>query len=318
MSEAKKIGWCSDAKFAEHVPLSAKHPERPERLEAIHRRLDSEGWTERLEQIEARDATIEQLAQVHDREHIEWIREVSRGGGAMLDVDTYCSRGTYDAAVRAAGAAIAAVDAVAAGKVDRAFAAVRPPGHHATADRAMGFCLLNNIAIAARYALRELGMDRVLIVDFDAHHGNGTQSLFYEDDSVLYFSVHQHPFFPGSGAERETGRRRGEQLTLNVPLTAGDGDETLLEAFRDKLPQAAREFRPQIILVSAGFDGHASDRLSALSVSTEAYGEVGGILAALADELCAGRLVSVLEGGYDLESLGASVVAYLEGQQQPR
>jgi acetoin utilization deacetylase AcuC-like enzyme len=313
VSAEKKIGWCWDAGFDAHAPLLA-HPERPQRLTAIVERLTAVGWLDRMVPIPVRAATVEQVCRVHDREHVEWLREVSRGGGSMLDLDTYCSRGSFEAAMLAAGAAIAATEAVIGGHVQRAFCAVRPPGHHAMAQRAMGFCLLNNAAIAARHAQRALGVERVLIVDFDAHHGNGVQAAFYEDPAVFYFSVHQFPFYPGSGADREVGRRRGTGMTCNVPLAAGQGDEAFIAALERALPQAVRDFAPELLLICAGFDGHQADVLTALRISTAAFGEAGRLLGRLADALCGGRMVSVLEGGYELAALAASVEAYLSGQ----
>jgi acetoin utilization deacetylase AcuC-like enzyme len=218
---------------------------------------------------------------------------------------------SYRVARLAVGGALAAVDAVTRDQVRNAFTAVRPPGHHALRDRAMGFCLFNNIAIAARYVQEHHGLERVLIVDWDVHHGNGTQAIFYEDPTVLYFSTHQYPFYPGTGAANETGAGAGLGFTVNAPLPAGSGDEEITTAFRGKLIPAAEAFRPQFVLVSAGFDAHRDDPLALLRVTEAGYAALTGIVLDLADRFAGGRLVSLLEGGYNLQALARSVEAHL-------
>jgi acetoin utilization deacetylase AcuC-like enzyme len=206
---------------------------------------------------------------------------------------------------------MAAVDAVLSGEVRNAFCAVRPPGHHATADRSMGFCLLNNVAIAARYIQKRHKLPKVLVVDWDVHHGNGTQEMFYADPSVFYFSVHRYPFYPGTGSAEQHGAGKGKGATLNVPLPAGSGDREFLRAFSEKLVPAAGQYHPDFVLVSAGFDAHRDDPLGGMRVTTEGFAEMTRIVKRIAEEHCQGRLVSVLEGGYDLDGLAASVAAHL-------
>ena len=225
--------------------------------------------------------------------------------------DTLVSAGSLDAAEFAAGGVLEAVDAVMAGKVKNAFCAVRPPGHHATPTRGMGFCIFNNVAIAARYVQRKYGVQRVLIVDQDYHHGNGTQDTFYQDGSVLYFSTHHYGAYPGTGAVSETGGGRGTGRILNVPLPPGADDVQLLQAFERQLVPAARAFKPDFILVSAGFDGMRNDVLGKFDVTPQGFGAVAGVVIGLAKELCQGRVVSVLEGGYRLDGLAESVAAHV-------
>ena len=209
------------------------------------------------------------------------------------------------------GAVTQAVDRIIDDTLDAAFCAVRPPGHHALADRAMGFCLFNNVAIGARYAQQRHALSRILIVDWDVHHGNGTQAIFYDDPSVLYFSTHQYPFYPGTGARAETGRGAGAGFTINVPLPAGAGDAELIRAFQEELLPRALTFKPQLILISAGFDAHRDDPLAGLAVTEAGYAELTRIVRGIAEACCRGRIVSVLEGGYNLLALGRSVEAHL-------
>ncbi len=283
------------------------HPERPERLQTL---LDlAEGLDRGRFLIESirRPATMEEAGWVHTTRHLEHLKAV-RGRRGFMDSDTpFCER-SIELAYLATGGAIQAVDNVCAGGASGAFALLRPPGHHATADDAMGFCFLNNIAIAAEHAIRAHQMRRVLIVDWDVHHGNGTQAIFDERDDVFFFSVHQWPQYPGTGSKGERGRGRGKGFTINVPLPAGSGDDVYERAFDEILAPAAMSFRPEIILVSAGFDAHAADPLGAMRVSTEGF----GMLCRRVREIAAGvPLALVLEGGYDPGALRASVEACL-------
>jgi acetoin utilization deacetylase AcuC-like enzyme len=230
------------------------HPENSRRLEQTMQHLQEVGLLERLKGLEARDASIEEVAAIHRPTYIEEIRSAAEGRQGWLDVDTYVGTHSYAAALRAAGGLLQAVQAVLQGEVKNAFALVRPPGHHAVASRAMGFCLFNNVAIAARYALREFNLERVLIVDFDLHHGNGTQDAFYEEATILYFSTHQYPYYPGTGHYQETGRGAGQGYTVNVPLPAGVGDAGYGRVFEEILIPVARRYKPQLILASAGYD----------------------------------------------------------------
>jgi acetoin utilization deacetylase AcuC-like enzyme len=229
-----------------------------------------------------------------------------------LDPDTHVSAHSYDVARLATGGVLAAVDAVMAGKARNAFVASRPPGHHALPERAMGFCLLNHVAIATRYVREKYGVQRVLIVDWDVHHGNGTQDVFYTDASVFYFSTHQYPFYPGTGAASETGEGPGRGNTLNVPLPARSGDAEIIGAFREQLLPAAEAFRPEFIFISAGFDAHQQDPLAQLQVTEAGYATLTRIVMDIAARFASGRIVSVLEGGYNLEALARSVATHLQ------
>ena len=293
-----------------HIGVKWHYPEHPGRLDAIMALLAREPVPG--VRIEAgMPASWEQLARVHTTSFLKTI-DTMRGQNAWLDVDTTAvSPGSVEAAEVAAGCAIAAVEAVAKGDADSAFAIVRPPGHHAESVRARGFCLFNNVAVAVAHAQEALGFERVLIVDWDAHHGNGTQEIFWADPNTMLFDIHRMaPFYPDSGALTDVGGGLGEGYTFNVPLPGGSGDSAMLKAFREILVPAAEKFQPDFILVSAGFDPHRLDQ--ALNVSYEGFSAMTGILQELADRLCNGRLVFVLEGGYNVESLSRGVRAVLE------
>lgn len=286
------------------------YPEHPGRLTAIYELLNSQPVPGvRFES--GKPATAEQLARVHTTSYLEAIYDL-RGQNAWLDVDTTAvSAGSVEAAEVAAGTAIAAVEAVVEGRAPSAFALVRPPGHHAEPVRARGFCLFNNVAVAAAHAQAALGCPRVLIIDWDAHHGNGTQEIFWADPDVLFFDTHRAaPFYPGSGALEEVGGGLGEGYTVNVPLPGGAGDTAMINAFRDILVPAADYFKPDLVLVSAGFDPHRLDL--ALNMSYEGFGALTGIVQEIVSRHCDGRLAFVLEGGYHLESLSRGARAVLE------
>lgn len=285
------------------------HPERKERLQTIMRSLESSGTLARLTAIEATPLDLELLSTMHDPNYIKRVEMAAESGGGMLDPDTYVSAHSYEAALMAAGGLINAVEAALSGQVDNDFALVRPPGHHALRDRGMGFCLFNNVALAAQHAIEKHGLSRILIVDFDVHHGNGTQDAFYERDDLLYFSTHQYPHYPGTGHWKERGRGKGEGYTVNVPLPYGVGDEGYAQAFEEILLPLARRYNPELILVSAGYDAHWTDPLASMHLSTTGFHRLTTILVSLAEELCQGRLVLTLEGGYDLDALSHSVLA---------
>ncbi|MBC8264075.1 MAG: histone deacetylase [Anaerolineales bacterium] len=270
--------------------------------------LENRGVLPRLVAAKATPISTERLTRNHSQRYIDTVRQVAERGGAHLDLDTYMSSRSYEAAMMAAGGLVNAVEAVLEGKVDNAFALVRPPGHHAEESRGMGFCLFNNVAVAARYALEEKGLERVLIVDFDVHHGNGTQDAFYDESCVLFFSTHQYPHYPGTGNWREIGRGAGEGYTANVPLPGGVGDEGFGLIFDEFLYPLAERYRPQLILVSAGYDSHWADPLAAMQLSITGYTHLARRLKAMADQLCQGRLVFTLEGGYELEVLAYAVL----------
>jgi len=285
------------------------HPERKERLLSIIAYLKETGTLDKLELIYPRRANLEEIQYIHSKEYIEKARRYSQLE-MPLDPDTVLSRDSYDVALLAAGGAISAVDAVL-DRFDSSFALVRPPGHHAMPERGMGFCIFNNIAIAARHA-QKIGKKRVLIVDWDVHHGNGTQEAFYNDPSVLYFSTHQYPHYPGTGWLDEVGIGDGEGYNINVPLPAGTDDSGFIAAFEEILVPAALEFRPDIVLISAGQDACNKDGLAQMRMGVEGFGVLASIVKSITKESCGGKVAAVLEGGYDLKLLARSVMAVLD------
>jgi acetoin utilization deacetylase AcuC-like enzyme len=294
-------------RFAEHETPPG-HPERPQRAEVMD--VVAARWRERgAEVVAPRPATREQLARVHDAEYVQRIAETA-GQAVALDPDTYTSPESYEIARLAAGAAIDAVERVMGGSHDAAVALVRPPGHHAERDRAMGFCLYNNVAVAAAHA-RATGAAKVAIVDYDVHHGNGTQHIFESDPSVLYVSTHQYPYYPGTGAADEVGRGAGRGFTVNLPLEAGAVDEDYQTVFDDVVIPVLRQFGPDLLLISAGFDAHERDPLGGMRLATGSFAAMTAALQAVADECCRGRVVAVTEGGYDLHALAASLDAVI-------
>jgi acetoin utilization deacetylase AcuC-like enzyme len=293
--------------YLEHE--TGEHPENPQRLVAIISHLEETGMKERLTVLSPRPASVQELQTVHTPEYISEIQRKAERGGGWLDPDTIICPRSYEVAVHAAGGLLTAVEAVMKGEVDSAFALVRPPGHHATRNRAMGFCIFNNIAIAAKFALSNFNISRVLIADFDVHHGNATQDAFYTDPRVLYFSTHQYPFYPGSGSLDEIGAGEGEGFTVNFPMNAGWGDEEYLRAYNEVLAPVARRFQPELILVSAGFDPHWADTIAMMQVSVTGFAQIVAVLKKLAAEVCQGRIVFTLEGGYNRDVLASSVKA---------
>jgi acetoin utilization deacetylase AcuC-like enzyme len=309
MAATRATGVLEDPRFGEHSG-PAGHPERPGRSVAVHAAVAARA--DRLATLAPRPATAAEIARIHSREHLERVAEACRVAPTHLDPDTYVSPRSYEVALLAAGGCIDLALRVARGELRTGLAAVRPPGHHAEWGRAMGFCLFNNVAIAARALQQEERVDRVLIVDWDVHHGNGTQHSFDEDPSVLYFSTHQFPYYPGTGDAGEAGRGDGHGFTVNVPLPAGCGDAEYSGAMQRILAPVARAFRPEFILVSCGFDAHEDDPLAAMNVTAAGFAEMARTLRGLADELCGGRLVCVLEGGYALSGLEQGTGAVLD------
>jgi acetoin utilization deacetylase AcuC-like enzyme len=303
-------GLVYDADYLLHDP-GPGHPESPARLRAIIDHLEGMSLWGALRLIQPEPAPEAAIVRVHPKAYLRGLEEAAAEAPTYLDADTPISRDSYRVALLAAGGILAAVGAVMAGRVRNAFVAARPPGHHALPHRAMGFCLLNNVAIAARHLQAVHGLERVLIVDWDVHHGNGTQAVFYEDASVLYFSTHQYPFYPGTGAQGERGRGDGLDATVNAPLPAGSGDAEILAAFRKHLVPAAETFRPDFVLISAGFDAHDADPLANLRVTEAGYAQLTAIVTGLADRFAAGRVVSVLEGGYNVQALPHAVEAHV-------
>ncbi len=296
----------------------AGHPERPDRLKAAVSRIrDDYTLSQKVTWPPFSPAPMEAIKAVHTSGYVALARTesdaVEDGQFVQLSTgDTILSPDTWSAALLAAGAAMASVDAVVQEQHPAAFALVRPPGHHATPDRGMGFCVFNNIAIAARHAQRKPAIERVLIVDIDVHHGNGTQDIFYEDDTVYFFCVHQHPLYPGSGRPSEQGRGRGKGYTQNVDLPAGAGDDDILSALENQLLPAMKSFQPQLILVSAGFDGHTADPLGGLRYTAEGYARMARMLQDLATRYADGRIAFILEGGYNTTAMADSIAAMLE------
>ncbi len=297
--------------FLEHR-TGPRHPENPQRLTAIMRRLEASNLLEKLHSLEAAPASREAITAVHTPSYMADIEDQCNTGRMFRpDDDTVASPGTFTAACLAAGTCLAAADAVLQGKVRNAFCPVRPPGHHALPDHAMGFCFFNNVAITARHLQKVHGLSRIAIVDWDVHHGNGTQDIFLQDPSVFYFSIHQFPLYPGSGRASETGEGPGRNFTLNIPLRSGAGDAEAERAFHQELRPAMDRFKPEFLLVSAGFDGHRDDPLGGLVMTADGYANLTRQVMEMADKHCEGRLVSILEGGYNLEALAASVEAHI-------
>jgi acetoin utilization deacetylase AcuC-like enzyme len=299
-------GYVFDPIYLEHDLPS--HPENAGRLSAVIEALEESGMTSRLELLEPRPATRAEMERVHTRGHIERVKALAESGGGNLDADTYVCTRSYDAATVAAGGVIRAVEAVLTGEVKNAFALVRPPGHHATASRGMGFCLFNNVAIAARHALADQAIQRVFIADFDVHHGNGTEELFAADPAVFYFSTHQYPYYPGTGHWRNRGEGAGEGTVLDVPLPPGVGDTGYARVYEQLVWPVIKRFSPDLILVSAGYDAHWEDPLAGMRLSLAGYAAIQRELVRMGNEFCDGRLVFTLEGGYRRDALAAGVL----------
>ncbi len=296
--------------FLQH-DSGAGHPERPARLAAIRQGLERSGLLSRLVRVEPQPATLAELGAVHDAGYVDALRRFCKQGGGHLDADTHVGTKSWGAALAAAGAAIGAAVDVLEGRLSRAFCAVRPPGHHARPHQAMGFCLFDNVAVATQAVIADGLAKRVAIIDWDVHHGNGTQEIFWERGDVLYASLHAYPFYPGSGAEDEVGIGAGAGATVNCPLAAGSSDTEWLAAFDARIRPAIDSFGPELIVASAGFDADGRDPLGSLTVSTRGFEAISTRTRALADEHCGGRLVSVLEGGYDLEALAEDAAVHV-------
>lgn len=307
-----KTGLVYHPAYLEH-DMGTGHPESPNRLRAIMQRLEVSGTAARLIRIDPRPAEDEWITRVHTSGYVAALKRAAPTTGRVsLDPDTSMSPGSLTAAYLAVGGALAAVDAIMEGKVNHVFCAVRPPGHHAEAGRAMGFCLLNNVAIAARYIQKKYGLTRVLIIDWDVHHGNGTQHSFEDDPSVLFFSTHQYPHYPGTGRGTECGEGAGKGFTINVPMGAGEGDDDYRAVFQKVLVAAADDFKPEFVIISAGFDAHIDDPLASMGLTEAGYAELTEIVAAIAERHAKGRVLSSLEGGYNLTALAASVEAHVK------
>ena len=289
------------------------HPENSARIINTIEHLRSANCWQKLDIKKPRAATEAEVSAIHSTSQIEQIAEIARSGGGYLDPDTYVSSDSYEAALNAAGAPLTAIDLIMDKKVDNAFCLVRPPGHHATPEKGMGFCLFNNVAIAAKYIQSRYSLDRIVIIDWDVHHGNGTQDAFYDDPSVMYFSMHRYPFYPGTGAEEETGKDSGSGFTINIPLSYNTEPQEYLKFFEDILEKRIKPFNPQFILISSGFDAYRLDPISGLSLEASDYNKLTKLTQNVAKDCCDGRIVSCLEGGYHLLDLPKCIEEHLNG-----
>lgn len=290
---------------------TGRHPESPERLKSIAKHLTETDLPQRFSKGTVRDATREELLRVHGAGHIDRIQQFAAGGGGRIEADTVVSPQSFHVALKAAGTVCEAVDQILKGEHRTACALIRPPGHHALASDPMGFCLFNNVAIAARHAIAAYGLSRILIVDWDVHHGNGTQDIFYEDGQVWFFSAHRFPFYPGTGAESETGRGRGLGKIFNLPVAFGTSRRDYLAAFERQLELAAERCRPELVLISAGFDAHRLDPIGSLGLESEDFTALTRMVLQVARTHCGGRCVSLLEGGYNVTALAECVILHL-------
>ena len=291
----------------------ANHPENAMRIKNTIEYLRSASIWQKLDLKKPRAATIEEVSTVHTINQIEEVAEIAKAGGGYLDPDTHVSPDSYEAALYASGALLTAIDLVMDKKTDNVFCLVRPPGHHSTPAKAMGFCLFNNVAIAAKYIQSEYNLDRVAIIDWDVHHGNGTQDVFYDDPSVLFFSMHKYPFYPGTGAKEETGEGSGSGFTINVPLSYNIEPQEYLEIFDEILKKRVKSFNPQFVLISSGFDAYRLDPISGLSLEASDFNALTKLTRNIANDCCEGRIVSCLEGGYHLLDLPKCIEAHLDG-----
>ena len=305
-----KTGYISDPFYLKHK--NEPHPENPGRLNAIQKNIESSKYYNNLTLIQPRKATVEDIAKVHGTGYIRSVEDSCRNGVRNLDADTVISSDSYQAALLSAGAGLEALDKILEGTVGNAFCAVRPPGHHAEQNKAMGFCLFNNVGVIARYAQDVKNIQKIFIFDWDVHHGNGTQHSFYKDSSIYYSSIHQYPFYPGTGGVDETGTGDGLGSNLNLPMRAYSCDADYINAIEQKLIPVIQKFNPDLIIISAGFDAHENDPLAQINLSTDCYGKMTQKLMEIANDVCNGRILSMLEGGYDYSALADSVQLHVE------
>jgi acetoin utilization deacetylase AcuC-like enzyme len=318
--KVEKLAVVKDPIYLEHH-TGGYHPENHHRLEAIYEMLEDDDIKGKFEQLRPRKATREEIEYIHLPSYYTRIEATSGQPVIYLDPDTMTSARSFEAALYAAGGVLTGIDAIYSSQAKNIFALIRPPGHHAEKDRGMGFCLFNNIAIGAAYAMKKYSADRVLIVDWDLHHGNGTQKAFYRDSHVLYFSTHQYPYYPGSGDFDEVGQGEGKGYTVNVPLSTGKGDAEFYKIFKKVLEPIAGEYKPELVLVSAGFDSFAGDPLGGMGLTPAGYGTLIEIVKSIADNFSGGKLLMALEGGYDLAGLRECVKAVMKsllGENEPQ
>jgi len=309
-----KTGLVYDERYLLHDP-GPWHVERPDRLRAIQQRLATSGLLKELILLEPQPAPLEWIARLHDPDYITRFQRACQKGQRIFDTgDCGICPKSFEVACLAVGGVFAAADAIMAGRIDNAFCAVRPPGHHAERSRAMGFCFFNNVALGARYLQEQHGLERIAIIDWDVHHGNGTQHLFETDPTVFYLSLHQNPAtcYPGTGRQKEIGRGPGQGFTLNIPMPPHSRDQDYLQALEGLALPALRNFKPDCLLISAGFDAHQSDPLAHMDLTEKGYRDMAGLLGDLARDHCAGRLITVLEGGYNLAVLGECVLEHIQ------
>lgn len=306
-----KTGFLYDPVYLNHN-TAAGHPECSERLTTTMRHLKNQSWFDQLHPVSIRTAELEWIEAVHDQDYINRAEHTCSLGVPFLDsMDVSICRESFEVALQATGGVLELADQVMKDKINNGFALIRPPGHHAESNMALGFCLFNNVAITARYLQKQYGIDKVLILDWDVHHGNGTQHTFEDNPSVLYISTHQYPFYPGTGAWYETGSGRGEGATLNCPMSAGSGDKEYEQVFMDKILPGIDQFHPEIIIISAGFDAHRDDPLGNINLSTGFYAWMTEVLMEKADKYANGKIISVLEGGYNLKRLPECIAQHL-------
>ncbi len=306
-----RIGIIQDPRYLEHL-TGDYHPERPERLKAIEKMFQDSGLLKRCISLEPREASEEEIALAHSFAHIQTVKKTSGQASTSLDGDTSTSPHSWEAAKLAVGGLLLATDELLKGSLEEAFAFPRPPGHHAERDHAMGFCLFNNVAVAAEYALKKFSLKKVLILDFDVHHGNGTQHIFEERSDVFYISTHQYPFYPGTGAESEKGKGVGEGYTLNLPLRAGSNDQTYAQIFKERIEPELIQYKPDFLIVSAGFDAHTLDPLGGMEVSKEGFQAMAKSIEKMKKACGNIPVLYALEGGYSLEGLSESVQKVVE------
>jgi acetoin utilization deacetylase AcuC-like enzyme len=306
----KNLAVIYDDFHLKHSPPYS-HPERPERISSVYNYLNTKKFFEEADLIKPSEAKKEDILRVHANAHYEFVLDSIETGKAQLDPDTYIVKDSVKASFLSAGACKKAVDLVMNKSYKNVFSLMRPPGHHAESKRSMGFCIFNNIAIAAKYAIEKYNLNRISIIDFDVHHGNGTQEIFYESSKVYFISLHQYPLYPGTGAENETGKGEGEGFTLNFPLPAGTTGEIYLGIFKEDIIKNLEEYNPQLIFISAGFDAHKDDPLANMNLTEDDFAEMTKVIKSFADNKGL-NIISVLEGGYNLDALAKSVYAHLE------